>query len=44
MGVSVNEAQRLAYAAVDTISFPSGFCRRDIGQKEIAREAARDQI
>lgn len=41
MGRSVTEAQRLAYAAVAQIDFPTGFCRRDIGQKEIAREAAR---
>ena len=40
-GKSVTEAQARAYAAVDAIRFPSGFCRRDIGQKEIAREAAR---
>jgi phosphoribosylamine---glycine ligase len=41
-GASVTEAQARAYAAVDAVSFPSGFCRRDIGQKEIAREAARE--
>jgi phosphoribosylamine--glycine ligase len=34
---SVVEAQRAAYAAVDGIDFPSGFCRRDIGWREIAR-------
>ena len=32
------EAQRIAYEAVDAISFPSGFCRRDIGWREVARE------
>jgi phosphoribosylamine--glycine ligase len=37
---SVTEAQRLAYEAVDKIDFPSGFCRRDIGWREVAREAA----
>ncbi|MEP5937729.1 MAG: phosphoribosylamine--glycine ligase [Erythrobacter sp.] len=37
-GMSVTEAQKSAYAAVDAINFPSGFCRRDIGQKEVARE------
>jgi len=42
-GASVTQAQARAYAAVDAISFPSGFCRRDIGQKEVAREAAREQ-
>jgi phosphoribosylamine--glycine ligase len=40
-GASVTEAQAKAYAAVDAISFPSGFCRRDIGWREVAREAAR---
>lgn len=40
MGANVIEAQRLAYAAVDRIDFPSGFCRRDIGWREVAREAA----
>jgi len=39
MGASVTEAQRLAYEAVDKISFPTGFCRRDIGWREVAREA-----
>ena len=38
MGASVTEAQRIAYAAVDKVSFPSGFCRRDIGWREVARE------
>jgi len=37
-GSNVTQAQARAYAAVDRISFPSGFCRRDIGQKEVARE------
>ena len=36
-GASVAEAQRAAYAAVDALSFPDGFCRRDIGWREIAR-------
>ena len=40
-GASVTEAQARAYGAVDAITFPTGFCRRDIGQKEIAREVAR---
>ncbi len=40
MGASVTEAQRLAYAAVDRITFASGFCRRDIGYREVAREAS----
>ncbi len=37
-GNSVSEAQALAYAAVDAIDFPSGFCRRDIGWREVERE------
>jgi phosphoribosylamine--glycine ligase len=37
-GASVREAQVKAYAAVDAISFPEGFARRDIGWREIARE------
>lgn len=38
MAASATEAQARAYAAVDTISFGSGFCRRDIGWREVARE------
>ncbi len=38
-GKSVTEARARAYAAVDRIDFASGFCRRDIGWREIAREA-----
>lgn len=40
MGKNVTEAQAKAYAAIDMIDFPSGFFRRDIGHKEIARELA----
>ncbi|HEX9964213.1 MAG TPA: phosphoribosylamine--glycine ligase [Allosphingosinicella sp.] len=36
-GASVGEARDKAYSAVDRISFPTGFCRRDIGWREIAR-------
>jgi phosphoribosylamine--glycine ligase len=36
-GATVAEAQRAAYRAVDAIDFPSGFCRRDIGWREIER-------
>ena len=39
LGDSVTAAQAAAYRAVDGISFPDGFCRRDIGWREIAREA-----
>jgi phosphoribosylamine--glycine ligase len=38
-GTSVTEAQRKAYAAVDLIAAPDLFCRRDIGWREVAREA-----
>ncbi|MBX7494687.1 phosphoribosylamine--glycine ligase [Qipengyuania sp. 6B39] len=37
-GASATEAQRNAYAAVDAIDFADGFCRRDIGQREVRRE------
>ena len=32
---SVAEAQRRAYAAVDAIDWPGGFCRRDIGWRAL---------
>ncbi|AXK41274.1 phosphoribosylamine--glycine ligase [Erythrobacter aureus] len=37
-GASATEAQANAYAAVDAIDFADGFCRRDIGQREVRRE------
>ena len=37
-GDSVAQALETAYAAVDMIDWPEGFCRRDIGWREIARE------
>jgi phosphoribosylamine--glycine ligase len=37
LGATVSEARQRAYAAVDAIRFPSGFCRRDIGWREVAR-------
>jgi phosphoribosylamine--glycine ligase len=39
LGANATEAQAKAYAAVDQIDFESGFCRRDIGWREVAREA-----
>lgn len=36
-GRDILEAQQKAYAAVDQISFPDGFCRRDIGWRAVAR-------
>ncbi len=37
-GRTVAEAQARAYAAVDRIRWPGGFCRRDIGRRAIERE------
>src|SRR3546814_5031648 len=39
LGSNVTQAQASAYAAVDAIDFPSGFCRRDIGWREVERDA-----
>jgi phosphoribosylamine---glycine ligase len=41
IGKTAAEAQAKAYAAVDRLVFPSGFCRRDIGWREVQREAGR---
>jgi phosphoribosylamine--glycine ligase len=38
LGADVAEAQRKAYAAVAQIDWPDGFCRTDIGWREVARE------
>jgi phosphoribosylamine--glycine ligase len=38
LGRTLTEARDLAYAAVDRIDWPEGFCRRDIGWRDIARE------
>lgn len=37
-GRSVSEAQKKAYAAIDQIDWPEGFCRRDIGWRAVERE------
>jgi phosphoribosylamine--glycine ligase len=37
-GATVTEAQQRAYAAVDKIKWPEGFCRRDIGWQAVERE------
>lgn len=37
-GATIAAAQARAYAAVDKLRWPQGFCRRDIGWREIARE------
>ena len=39
VGKNVAEAQAKAYAAVDKIDWPEGFCRRDIGRRAIERES-----
>ncbi|MEM8917994.1 MAG: phosphoribosylamine--glycine ligase [Pseudomonadota bacterium] len=38
-GRNTTVAQSAAYSAVDKIDFDSGFCRRDIGWRQVAREA-----
>src|SRR5437016_9861718 len=38
LGKTVAEAQARAYAAVDRIRWPDGFCRRDIGWRGVERE------
>ena len=37
-GATVKEAQSRAYAAIDRIDWPKGFCRRDIGWRAVDRE------
>ncbi len=39
-GKSVTAAREASYAAIEKIRFPGGFYRRDIGWREVAREAA----
>ena len=41
IGRTVADAQERAYAAVDEIRWPEGFCRRDIGWRAVARETVR---
>ena len=38
LGDNVKDAQSRAYAAVDKIDWPGGFCRRDIGWRAVARD------
>ncbi|MBO9574233.1 MAG: phosphoribosylamine--glycine ligase [Sphingobium sp.] len=40
LGDTVTQAQAAAYALVERVDFPGGFCRRDIGWREVAREAS----
>jgi phosphoribosylamine--glycine ligase len=37
MATTIKEAQQRAYAAVDRIDWPDGFCRRDIGWRAVDR-------
>jgi len=39
-GSNATQAQAAAYKAVDAITFPDGFCRRDIGWREVEREGS----
>jgi len=41
LGASVSDAQKRAYAAIEKIDWPEGFCRTDIGWRAIARETGR---
>ena len=38
-GKNVTTAQKIAYEAVNKIDFPQGFCRHDIGWREVKRES-----
>jgi phosphoribosylamine--glycine ligase len=44
LGSSVAEAQARAYAAVDQIDWPEGFCRRDIGWRAVGARGATPEI
>jgi phosphoribosylamine--glycine ligase len=41
LGKTLSEAQQRAYAAVDRIQWPEGFCRRDIGWQAVERDRAK---
>jgi phosphoribosylamine---glycine ligase len=43
LGETVAQAQARAYAAVDRIVWPEGFCRRDIGFRAVGREKPSDR-
>jgi phosphoribosylamine---glycine ligase len=42
MGRTVTEAQTKAYAAIEKIDWPDGFCRKDIGWRAVERERTRE--
>ncbi|MEC9177052.1 MAG: phosphoribosylglycinamide synthetase C domain-containing protein, partial [Pseudomonadota bacterium] len=37
LGATIAAAQAAAYGAVDRITWPEGFCRRDIGWRAVKR-------
>jgi phosphoribosylamine--glycine ligase len=39
VGATVAEAQKARLSALDQVEWDNGFCRRDIGWREVAREA-----
>jgi phosphoribosylamine--glycine ligase len=41
LGKNVSEARERAYAAIGKIRWPEGFCRSDIGWREVEREKAK---
>lgn len=41
---SVTEAAKNAYDALETVDWPDGFCRKDIGYRAVARENAKKTI
>jgi phosphoribosylamine--glycine ligase len=43
-GASLAEARARAYAAVDRIDWPEGFCRRDIGARALGAAADRSRV
>lgn len=44
LGADVAAAQKKAYAAVDAIDWPGGFCRRDIGWRALLTEDQRARL
>jgi phosphoribosylamine--glycine ligase len=40
LGRSVEQARERAYAAIEKINWPEGFCRRDIGWRAVKRDTA----
>ncbi|MGB9015013.1 MAG: phosphoribosylglycinamide synthetase C domain-containing protein, partial [Methylovirgula sp.] len=38
LGATLGEARQRAYAGVDAIDWPGGFCRRDIGWRALKNQ------